>query len=90
MHSAVSAFIEQMGLAAEANGFSRIGGRLIAYLLIEDRPHSLDEIVERLQVSKASVSTNARLLLHTGSSSARASPATAGTTTGSPTGPGRR
>ncbi len=66
MHSAVSAFIEQMGLASEANGFSRIAGRMIGYLLIEDRPHSLDEIVEQLQVSKGSVSTNARLLEHYG------------------------
>lgn|SRR5690606_9028864 len=66
MHSAVTAFIEQMGIAAEANGFSRIAGRMIGFLLIEDRPHSLGEIVEQLQVSKASVSTNARMLEHYG------------------------
>lgn len=66
MHSAVSAFIEQMGLACEANGLSRIAGRMLGYLLIDDEPHSLDELVEQLQVSKASVSTNARLLEHYG------------------------
>ena len=62
MHSAVTAFIEQMGLVSESNGLSRIAGRMIGYLLVDDRAHSLDDIAGRLQVSKGSVSTNARLL----------------------------
>ncbi len=62
MHRAVIDFIEQMGLVSESNGLSRIAGRMIGFLLVDDRTHSLDDIVERLRVSKGSVSTNARLL----------------------------
>lgn len=53
-------FIERMGLAIERMGLSRTFGRLFALLMLADRPLSLDEMVERLDVSKASVSTNAR------------------------------
>lgn len=59
-------FIEQMGLTAERNGMPRIAGRLIGLLLVEDEARSLDELAERLQVSKASISTNARLLERAG------------------------
>jgi DNA-binding transcriptional regulator GbsR (MarR family) len=37
-------------------------GRLFADLLLQDEPCSLDDLAEHLQVSKASVSSNARLL----------------------------
>ena len=53
-------FIERMGLAIERMGLSRTFGRLFGLLMVADRPLSLDEMVERLDVSKASVSTNAR------------------------------
>ena len=53
-------FIERMGLAIERMGLSRTFGRLFGLLMVADRPLSLDEMVERLHVSKASVSTNAR------------------------------
>ena len=53
-------FIERMGLAIERMGLSRTFGRLFGLLMVSDRPLSLDEMVERLHVSKASVSTNAR------------------------------
>jgi DNA-binding MarR family transcriptional regulator len=53
-------FIERMGLAIERMGLSRTFGRLFGLLMLADRPLSLDEMVERLDVSKASVSTNAR------------------------------
>lgn len=56
-------FIEGMGRHFEADGFPRIGGRLYGYLLLQDHPRSLDEIAAALHVSKASVSTNARLLV---------------------------
>lgn len=62
-------FIEQMGLLAERNGMPRTAGRLLGLLLVEEEEHeafSLDEIAERLQVSKASASTNARLLERAG------------------------
>jgi predicted transcriptional regulator len=55
-------FIEQMGLIMAADGLPRIGGRLLALLLITEGDASLDDLARRLRVSKPSVSTNARLL----------------------------
>lgn len=62
MHEAVQRFVERMGLVCEKEGMARIAGRILGLLLACDGPFSLDEIAERLQVSKASVSTNARML----------------------------
>lgn len=55
-------FVEQMGLVAEADGLPRIAGRVFGHLLLAERPCSLDELAAALGVSKASVSTDARLL----------------------------
>ena len=55
-------FIERMGQLYQASGMPRIAGRMFALLMLSNAPRSLDEIVELLQVSKASVSANARLL----------------------------
>lgn len=55
-------FIERMGLILEADGAPRIAGRMLGFLLLEPGECSLDDIAEQLQVSKGSVSTNARLL----------------------------
>jgi DNA-binding transcriptional regulator GbsR (MarR family) len=66
MHEAVVDFIEQMGLVYEGSGLSRIAGRIIGYLLADEGLHSLDDIAERLGVSKGSVSTNARHLEQVG------------------------
>jgi DNA-binding transcriptional regulator GbsR (MarR family) len=60
--SAIDQFIEQMGLISQADGSPRIAGRLFGLLLIEARPMPLHEIADRLQISRASASTNARLL----------------------------
>jgi len=60
--AAADAFIEQMGLIMAADGLPRIGGRIVALLLITDGDISLDDIATRLRVSKPSVSINARLL----------------------------
>lgn len=54
-------FIERMGLVMERLGVSRTFGRLFALLMVAERPLSLAEMSELLHVSKASVSTNARL-----------------------------
>ncbi len=62
MREEEQAFIERMGLAIEADGFPRIAGRLYGYLILGEGPFALDELAEALQVSKASISTNARLL----------------------------
>lgn len=59
-------FIEESGSYYEAAGISRIGGRLIGLLMIADRPLALDEIARLLTVSRASVSTNARIHLSSG------------------------
>jgi predicted transcriptional regulator len=59
-------FVGEMGLTFEADGFTRIGGRLFGHLLLADRPLSLDELAAALHASKASVSTDARRLLEKG------------------------
>ena len=59
-------FVGEMGLTFEADGFTRIGGRLFGHLLLAARPLSLDEIAADLRVSKASVSTDARRLFEKG------------------------
>ena len=61
-----NAFIERMGLTAESDGLSRIAGRLFGALLLADEPRSLDALAEQLDVSKASVSTEARRLVERG------------------------
>jgi DNA-binding transcriptional regulator GbsR (MarR family) len=55
--------IEQMGLACEADGFTRIAGRIFGLLLLSAEPYSLDDIADILDISKASASTEARRLL---------------------------
>lgn len=55
-------FIERMGLALESDGLPRIAGRIFGLLLVSEDCRSLDELAAELRVSKASVSTNARLL----------------------------
>lgn len=55
-------FIERMGLAIEADGLPRIAGRIFGFLLVSEDARSLDDLAHELRVSKASVSTNARML----------------------------
>ena len=55
-------FIERYGLIAEREGFSRIAGRIFGLLMLSSSELSLEEIAERLMVSRASVSTEARRL----------------------------
>lgn len=59
-------FIERFGLQFEANGFPRIAGRIFGLLLVADDPLSLDDMAEKLDVSKASVSNDARRLAQHG------------------------
>lgn len=54
--------IHLIGEKAERFGFSRIAGQLEGLLLFSKDPMSLDEMAQRLEVSKASVSTNIRIL----------------------------
>jgi DNA-binding transcriptional regulator GbsR (MarR family) len=62
MNEPIAQFIERMGLALESDGMPRIAGRIFGLLLVTEDALSLDEIAADLGVSKASVSTNARLL----------------------------
>lgn len=64
--SPIDQFVEQMGLITQADGGPRIAGRIFGLLLAEGRPFALHQMAERLHISKASASTNARLLLSTG------------------------
>lgn len=60
-------FVEQMGLFYERAGAARMPGRVIGWLLICDPPQqSITQIAAALAVSKASVSTTARLLEQAG------------------------
>lgn len=54
--------IHLIGEKAERFGFSRIAGQLEGLLLFSKDPMGLDEMAQRLEVSKASVSTNIRIL----------------------------
>ncbi len=60
--AAAQAFIEQMGLSAEADGLPRIAGRMWGFFIIYDGSCSFAQLAERLQVSRGSISTNARML----------------------------
>ncbi|MDB4951442.1 MAG: hypothetical protein JWM27_4091 [Gemmatimonadetes bacterium] len=62
MQECVQKFVEQMGLVCEKEGMPRSAGRILGLLLAEEGPFSLDELAEQLQASKASISTNARML----------------------------
>jgi DNA-binding transcriptional regulator GbsR (MarR family) len=57
-----SDFIEKFGMVAEQDGFPRIAGRMMGFLLLNEGPFTLDELAEELRISKTSASTNARLL----------------------------
>lgn len=59
---AASEFIENMGLTTEADGLPRIAGRMWGFFIVYDGPVSFAELAERLQVSRGSISTNARIL----------------------------
>jgi DNA-binding MarR family transcriptional regulator len=56
------AFVERVGRFFEGDGAPRTSGRMLGLLLLEPRELSIDEIADRLKVSRASVSTNARQL----------------------------
>lgn len=58
-----SDFIEQMGLTMQSDGFPRIAGRMMGLLVFDGTPYSFSDLATELQVSRGSVSANARLLL---------------------------
>ncbi len=62
----VEQFIERMGLSAQGDGLPRIAGRMMAWFVLNGGPISLQDLSEALSISKASASTNARLLVGLG------------------------
>ena len=55
-------FVEKLGCFFESEGAPRTAGRILGLMLLTPGELALDDIADRLQVSKASVSTNARKL----------------------------
>jgi DNA-binding transcriptional ArsR family regulator len=55
-------FVERVGRFFEGDAAPRTSGRLLGLLLLAPGELSIDEMAERLRVSRASVSTNARRL----------------------------
>ena len=66
LDEAISTFIEQLGLNAQADGLPRIAGRMMGFLLVNGEACSLTSLAEELRVSRGSISTNARLLASQG------------------------
>lgn len=57
----VQRFIERFGRYLETLGASHSSGQVLAFLLISEKPQSLDDMVEALQISKASASLGTRV-----------------------------
>jgi DNA-binding transcriptional regulator GbsR (MarR family) len=64
--AALKRFIEGMGVYFENEGVPRIGGRILGLLLATPGPLSAEDLASRLKVSRASISTNIRMLTATG------------------------
>ncbi|MBZ0290474.1 MAG: helix-turn-helix domain-containing protein [Anaerolineae bacterium] len=58
--------LDGLGQLAEYFGFSKVMGQLYGALLMSPKPLCLDDLMERLSISKASVSMNLRTLEHLG------------------------
>ena len=65
-HDPIDTFIEQMGMMTQQDGFPRIAGQILGYLIVEGEARSLGEITGALKISKGSASTNCRLLAERG------------------------
>jgi len=58
--------VDGLGQLSEYFGFSKVMGQLYGALLMSPRPLCLDDLMDRLDISKASVSMNMRTLEHMG------------------------
>ncbi len=62
-HTDVMAFVEQLGGFFEANGLTRLAGRLLGWLLVCDpERQSSEELAAALDASSGGISTNTRML----------------------------
>lgn len=66
MDPRTSRFTDRLAVLFESDGQPPIAGRIFGLLLLSDEDLSLDELAGALGVSKASASTNARLLAQLG------------------------
>lgn len=66
MDPRTSRFADRVASHFEHDGLPPIAGRIFALLLLSEEARSLDQLSQDLGVSKASVSTNARLLAQFG------------------------
>lgn len=57
-----SSLAEHLGRIAAGEGLPRIGGRMVGLLMTARVPLSIDELARQLEVSRASISTNGKLL----------------------------
>ena len=64
LDDAIDIFLQGAGKISSAllGMINKVGGQIYALLFVSDEPLSLDEIAERLGVSKSNVSVNIRLL----------------------------
>ena len=60
MDPGTAEFVERVALVCEKEDFARIAGRIFGLLLVSAEPLSLDELAKALDVSKASISQEAR------------------------------
>src|SRR5262245_30957585 len=67
-------FIEDFGLELASQGLSRTAGRLLGLILMLDDGGDLDYLAKELHVSRASISTNTRLLESIGAIERRSVP----------------
>jgi HTH-type transcriptional regulator, glycine betaine synthesis regulator len=66
LHVVHDSMLDGLGQLADYFGFSKVMGQLYGSLLLSAKPLSLDDMMERLDISKASVSMNMRSLEHMG------------------------
>ncbi len=66
LEAAQDSMLDGLGQLASYFGFSKVFGQLFGALLMSPEPLSLDDLVELLDISKASVSMNLRTLEHMG------------------------
>ena len=62
MDEATAGAVERIGMWWESQGLPRIAGRILGFLVLQPEAVALDDIALAIKVSKASVSTDARLL----------------------------
>lgn len=66
LRAAQDSMLDGLGQLSDYFGFSKVMGQLYGALLLSPEPLSLDDLLELLDISKASVSMNLRTLEHMG------------------------